>query len=126
MPYHLCHFEVPHHVARVVLFGDAAIQPIAGPVVDVVTTAKIDLTRRHSRSTGWAGTTRTAWCENHDVVRAERLLPMGLAEGCVLTRDVQRDEPITLDDVEAPTGTLVHALRAEQDAMFAPAEEALR
>ena len=125
VPYHLTIFEVPLTVARVVEFGDAAIQPVAGPVVDVITTAKIDLRAGQTLDgLGWYHT--YGLCENHDVVRAERLLPIGLAEGCVLTRDVQRDEPITLDDVEAPTGTLVHALRAEQDAMFAPAEEALR
>nr|MDQ3308491.1 NAD(P)-dependent oxidoreductase [Actinomycetota bacterium] len=43
-PYHLCHFEVPTSVARAVLFDDAVLTPLAGPVVDVVATAKIDLT----------------------------------------------------------------------------------
>ena len=42
-PYHLCHFEVPNTVARAVLFGDAAIAPQGAPTVEVVTTAKTDL-----------------------------------------------------------------------------------
>jgi predicted homoserine dehydrogenase-like protein len=42
-PYHLCHFEVHHTIARAVLFGDATLAPIAGPCVDVVATAKINL-----------------------------------------------------------------------------------
>ena len=42
-PYHLCHFEVPTTVARAVLFGDAAIAPAGGPLVEVVTAAKTDL-----------------------------------------------------------------------------------
>jgi predicted homoserine dehydrogenase-like protein len=42
-PYHLCHFEVPLSVARAVLFGDPVLQPLGGPVVDVVATAKRDL-----------------------------------------------------------------------------------
>jgi predicted homoserine dehydrogenase-like protein len=120
VPYHLTIFEVPLTVARVVEFGDAAIQPIAGPVVDVITVAKTDLRAGQTLDgLGWYHT--YGMCENHDVVRQERLLPMGLAEGCVLTRDVVQDEPIGVDDVEYPVGTLVHALRAEQDAVFAPA-----
>src|SRR5688572_21292918 len=42
-PWHLCHFEVHNTVARAVLFGDAAVTPLGGPMVDVVTTAKVDL-----------------------------------------------------------------------------------
>ena len=42
-PYHLCHFEVPLTCARAVLFNDAAITPLGAPLVEVVTTAKIDL-----------------------------------------------------------------------------------
>jgi predicted homoserine dehydrogenase-like protein len=42
-PMHLCHFEVPNTVARAVLFGDATIAPLGGPLVDVVAAAKIDL-----------------------------------------------------------------------------------
>jgi predicted homoserine dehydrogenase-like protein len=42
-PYHLCHFELPTTVARAVLFSDAAIAPLGGPRVEVITTAKTDL-----------------------------------------------------------------------------------
>jgi predicted homoserine dehydrogenase-like protein len=120
VPYHLTIFEVPLTVARAVEFADAAIQPIAGPVVDVIAVAKTDLRAGQTLDgLGWYHT--YGMCENHDVVRRERLLPMGLAEGSVLRRDLLQDEPIGVDDVEYPAGTLVHSLRAEQDAMFAPA-----
>ena len=42
-PWHLCHFEVPNTVARVVLFGDAAGTPLGGPLVEVCAVAKRDL-----------------------------------------------------------------------------------
>src|SRR5690625_2637560 len=42
-PYHLCHFEVPLSAARVALFGDAMLQPLGAPKVEVVATAKRDL-----------------------------------------------------------------------------------
>jgi predicted homoserine dehydrogenase-like protein len=56
--------------------------------------------------------------ENMDVAAAERLLPIGLAEGCVLRRDVAKDEVLTQDDVEIPGGRLIDVLRAEQAARF--------
>ena len=116
-PYHLCHFEVPSSIARAVLFGDATIAPQAGPVVDVVTTAKVDLQ---------AGTTIDAiggyhtygLAENSDSAHAGRLLPLGLAEGCRLRHDLPRDRVLSYDDVELPAGRLADRLRAEQDERF--------
>jgi predicted homoserine dehydrogenase-like protein len=116
-PYHLCHFEVPNTIARAVLFGDAAIAPLGGPVVDVITAAKADL-RAGEVLDGLGHYMTYGQCENADVARAENLLPIGLAEGCRLTRDVSRDEVLTLNDVEFPEGRLSDTLRAEQDAHF--------
>ena len=53
------------------------------------------------------------------VALAEDLLPNGLAEGCVLTRDVPKDQVLTYDDVDVPEGRLADALRAEQTRQFA-------
>jgi predicted homoserine dehydrogenase-like protein len=119
VPYHLTVFEVPLSVARVALFGDTVIAPAGPPMVDVVATAKTDL---HAGDVldGLGQYMTYGQCENYDVVRAENLLPIGLAEGCRLKRDVSRDEVLTYDDVEPPTGTTVHRLRAEQDRLFAP------
>jgi predicted homoserine dehydrogenase-like protein len=119
VPYHLTVFEVPLSVARVALFGDTVIAPAGPPMVDVVATAKTDL---HAGDVldGLGHYMTYGQCENYDVVRAENLLPIGLAEGCRLKRDVDRDEVLTYDDVEPPTGTTVHRLRAEQDQLFAP------
>ncbi|MBC7969604.1 MAG: Gfo/Idh/MocA family oxidoreductase [Verrucomicrobia bacterium] len=119
-PYHLCHFEVPLSVARVVLFRDAVMTPIAGPVVDVITVAKIDL--KAGETLDGIGYYMTyGQCENSTVVQAENLLPMGLAEGCRLKRDIPKDQALTYDDVELPPNRLSDKLRAEQNAYFAPA-----
>lgn len=118
-PYHLCHFEVPISVARVVLFGDYVLSPLGAPQVDVVTTAKIDL--KAGETLDGIGYYMTyGQCERADVTLAEKLLPMGLAEGCRLKRDVPKDQVLTYDDVELPEGRLCDRLRAEQDAYFAP------
>jgi len=117
-PYHLCHFEVPLSVARAVLFGDAVMAPLGGPLVDVVTTAKIDL--KAGETLDGIGYYMTyGQCENSDVVQAQNLLPMGLAEGCRLKRDIPKDQVLTYDDVELPEGRLCDKLRAEQNAYFA-------
>jgi predicted homoserine dehydrogenase-like protein len=116
-PYHLCHFEAPSTVARAVLFHDAALAPLGGPLVDVVATAKRPLRAGEVLDgIGWYMTYGQA--ENIDVVRRERLLPMGLAEGCRLTRDVARDAVLTYADVALPAGRLCDRLRAEQEALF--------
>ncbi|WP_414565564.1 MULTISPECIES: NAD(P)H-dependent oxidoreductase [unclassified Anabaena] len=117
-PYHLCHFEVPLSVARAVLFQDPVLSPIAGPVVDVVTTAKINL-KAGEILDGIGFYMTYGQCENSPIVQQQNLLPMGLAEGCRLKRDIPQDQVLTYDDVELPTGRLCDQLRAEQNAYFA-------
>jgi predicted homoserine dehydrogenase-like protein len=114
-PYHLCHFEVPATIARAALFGDATITPAGGPRVDVVATAKRDLRAGEELDgIGWYMT--YGLCENAALVAAEGLLPMGLAEGCRLTRDVAKDRVLTYRDVERPSGRLSDRLMDEQRA----------
>ena len=118
-PYHLCHFEVPLSVARVVLAGDAVIAPRGAPMVDVVTLAKTGL-RAGDTLDGLGGFTVYGECERYEAARAGRMLPIGVAEGCRLRRDVPADTVLTYDDVELPEGRLIDRLRAEQDLAFAP------
>jgi predicted homoserine dehydrogenase-like protein len=116
-PWHLCHFEVPITVARAVLFGDAAIAPLGPPLVEVVAAAKVDLEAGQELD-ALGGYLTYGLAENADVATAERLLPIGLAEGCVLRRDVAKDAVLTYDEVDVPSGRLVDELRAEQAAAF--------
>lgn len=116
-PYHLCHFEVHNTIARAVLFNDAAVAPLGAPTVEVIATAKIDLKAGETiDGIGWYMTYGEA--ENADITHGERLLPMGLAEGCLLKRDVAKDQALTYDDVELPAGRKADLLRAEQDKLF--------
>lgn len=116
-PYHLCHFEVPNTVARAVLFEDAAITPSEGLRVDVVTTAKTDL-KQGDVLDGMGFYMTYGQCENADVVAKQRLLPIGLAEGCRLKRDISKDQVLSYEDVEIPDGRLCDKLRSEQDKHF--------
>jgi len=116
-PYHLCHFEVPFTVARAVLFGDATIASFDGPLVDVIATAKIDL-KKDQVLDGMGYYMTYGQAENADLAFRQRLLPMGLAEGCRLKHDIPKDQVLTYDDVELPKDRLCDALRAEQDEHF--------
>lgn len=116
-PYHLCHFEVPTTVARAVDFADAALTPPGGPRVDVLATAKTDLAAGHAID-GLGGYDTYGVAETTPIARAEDLLPMGVAEGCVLRRAVARDTVLRYDDVTLPDGRLIDTLRQEQDKLF--------
>jgi predicted homoserine dehydrogenase-like protein len=116
-PYHLCHFEVPNTVARAVLFGDATITPLGAPQVDVVATAKVDL-KAGQIIDGLGHYLTYGLCENSDVVRNQNLLPIGLAEGCSLRREIPKDQVLTVADVSFPENRLCDRLRDEQNKHF--------
>jgi predicted homoserine dehydrogenase-like protein len=116
-PYHLAHMEAPSSVARAVLFGDS-VTGASTPAVEVITVAKRDL-RAGEVLDGIGGYLTYGQCENARVAREEELLPMGLAEGCVLERDIARDTAIRRAAVRLPAERLIDRLRSEQDALFA-------
>jgi predicted homoserine dehydrogenase-like protein len=118
-PYHLCHFEVPNTVARAVLFHDAALAPLAGPCVEVVATAKTDLTAG-APIDGLGGYMTYGLAENAGTARSQDLLPIGLAQGCRLKRAVPKDAVLRFSDVELPPGRLCDRLWREQMDRFFP------
>jgi len=121
-PYHLCHFEVPTSLARAALFGDAVLAP-AGPMrVEVVATAKRDL-KAGEVLDGLGEYMTYGQCETAAETARLSLLPIGVAEGCRLKRDVPKDQVLTYHDVELPQGRLVDELRARQARLFGPAPE---
>ena len=117
-PYHLCHFEVPSTIARAALFGDATVAADGnGPRVEVVAAAKCDL--EPGETIDGIGFYMTyGLCENAGTARAEDLLPMGVAEGCVVTRPVPKDQVLTYADVSVPEGRLTDSLLAQQRQEF--------
>ncbi|WP_289500959.1 SAF domain-containing protein [Gloeocapsopsis sp. IPPAS B-1203] len=114
-PYHLCHFEVPLSVARAIIFQDAVMTPLSGPLVDVVATAKTNL-KAGDVLDGIGYYMTYGQCENSNITLQQNLLPMGLAEGCRLLRDIPKDQVLTYNDVELPSGRFCDNLRAQQNA----------
>lgn len=118
-PFHLGPLETVQSVARAVLFHDAAAAPLGGPVTEVVATAKRPL-RPGETLDGIGGFTVYGMLENVAAARAQRLLPMGLADGAVVTRDVPEDQAVTFDDVDVPADRLATRLWQEQATVFGP------
>ncbi|RYZ46215.1 MAG: NAD(P)-dependent oxidoreductase, partial [Chitinophagaceae bacterium] len=96
---------------------DAALTPIGKPYVEVVATAKTDL-QEGATLDGIGHYMTYGLCENAETRAKENLLPIGIAEGCVLKRSVPKDQVLTYDDVILPEGRLVDQLRKEQDLYF--------
>lgn len=113
LPYHLVHFEIPNAIARVSLFRDEIAPPLGGPVVEVCAVAKRDL--KAGETLDEYGMYMTyGEAVNVDEMSSNRYLPEGLVEGCILKKDIKKDEVLTYDDVILPANRLADRLRAEQ------------
>jgi len=117
IPYHLLFFEIPISIARMVDFNDTIVAAKGAPVVEVITVAKEDL-KKGDMIDEIGGYKTYGICENTDIARKENLLPMGLADGCKLLKDIPKDGVISFDDVELPVNRLVNKLWLEQKELF--------
>ena len=116
-PYHLCHFEVPASLARAVLLGDTVMAAAGAPRVEVITAAKRDLKAGETLD-GLGEYMTYGLCETASETTRLSLLPIGVAEGCKLKRDVAKDEVISYRDVDLPAGRLIDDLRTRQARHF--------
>lgn len=116
-PYHLPHMQLPHSVARAVLFQDATLAPRGAPVCDTVAVAKRDL-KAGERLDGMGGFTCYGLVDSYPNCRREDALPMALSVDCRLKRDIPKDQPLRNADVEFPPGRTCDRLRAEQTERF--------
>ena len=117
-PYHLPHLQLPHSVARAVLFQDPTLTPLGAPVCEAVAYAKRDLKAGETLD-GMGGFTNYGLVDAYENSAAEGYLPMSLSVGCLLKRDIGKDQPLRYADVTLPAGRTCDQLRAEQTAHFA-------
>lgn len=117
IPYHLLFFEIPISIVRLIDMNDTIIAAKAGPVVEVVALAKVDL-KKGDMLDEIGGYKTYGVCENHDISRKENLLPMGLVNGCKVLNDIPKDQELTLDDIEFPKDSLIYSLWVEQEELF--------
>ena len=116
-PYHLPHIQIASTIGRAVIHSDPTVAPIAGPVCEVVAVAKRDL-KAGERLDGIGGFCTYGLIDNAAAARAKSALPIGLSEGCVLRRNVSKDDMLLFDDVELSLGLTVEALWSEQNARW--------
>jgi len=116
-PYHLPHVQIASTIGRAFIHRDATITPIAGPVCEVVAVAKRNL-KAGEHLDGVGGFCAYGLIENTAAAREITALPIGLAEACVLIRDVCKDQVISLADVSVPPHRLSDKLWHEQAAQW--------
>src|SRR5262249_21364533 len=95
------------------LFGDPTVTPLDGPRCEVLAVAKRDL-RAGERLDAIGGFCTYGLIDNAPAARAIDALPIGLAEGCTLVRDVAKDAAPTRADVPTPADRLSDRLWREQ------------
>ena len=117
-PFHLPHLQIASTIGRAVIHHDPTVAPIGGPVCEVVSVAKRDL-KAGERLDGIGGFCTYGLIENAPAARAIAALPIGLSEGCVLRRDVAKDQVVSFDDIEELRSGLVEELWREQNAQWA-------
>jgi predicted homoserine dehydrogenase-like protein len=113
IPYHLLFFEIGSSVARLVDFDDIILASPGGPRVEVAAIAKTDL-RKGDQLDGLGGFKAYGECENTPTLVAEDLLPIGLADGTTVLRDIAKDQPIRFADVRFDDTYLVDLYRLQR------------
>ena len=115
-PYHLTSIEVPVTVAQAVLYGESSGHPGKKLVSECLAVTKREIK---------AGETLDGigeWCYRGSIdlaetARAERLLPLGIAKGARVVKDIPKDVPISYDHVELPNDSVIINLRRLQDGL---------
>jgi predicted homoserine dehydrogenase-like protein len=116
-PFHLPHIQIASTIGRAVIHHDPTVAPIGGPVCEVVTVAKRDL-RAGEQLDGIGGFCVYGLIDNVAAVRAMAALPIGLSEGCILRRDISKDDVLSFNDVDAHLDREVETLWREQNARW--------
>jgi predicted homoserine dehydrogenase-like protein len=116
-PFHLPQIQVASSIARAAVLGDATVAPLDGPVCEVLTVAKRDLSAGEVLD-GVGGFSTYGLIDNAGTARQQDALPMGLSEGSRLLHPIRRDQMIRFADVERPAGRLADWLWEEQAARW--------
>lgn len=113
-PYHLTSIEAPLSIARAYFYGEPTIAPDYGLVSEVITVAKKDLSAGEVID-GIGRYMVYGLIEKYSKAKQEDLLPIGISQGCVLKKDMEKDQPIKYNDVSFIKDSLVLKLRKSQD-----------
>jgi predicted homoserine dehydrogenase-like protein len=112
-PYHLCDLETPQSIAEAVLLGEVTV---AADTLhsEVVATAKRDLAAG-DRVGGIGGADIHGRVHTYAEARSVGAVPLGIAAGGRVIRDIPRGAILTEESFAPDTGTFVYDLRRQQD-----------
>ncbi len=113
-PYHLVGIEAPMSIIKAVLYNEPTAAPLETPVADVISIAKTDLKAGASLD-GIGGITVRGEIETVECTRNNNYLPLCLAEGVKINRDIPKGTPLTYDMLEKDGDSFIWKLRKEQD-----------
>lgn len=117
-PYHLANLETPISIANAILNGLSTLVCLHPPTAETITVAKKDL-KKGEKIDALGGFTVYGMIEKAAVARKENLLPLGLAVGAILKRDVPLGTFLTYEDLELDKSQLIYQLRQQQDQLLA-------
>jgi len=117
-PYHWAGLEASISLIRAALYNEPTGVPLpTAPSAEVLAAVKKTL-KPGDVLDGGGGYTLYGLAEKADVAREENLLPLGLAEGIRVVREVPEDGVIAYDDVELNEDSFLLKLRRMQDKTF--------
>jgi len=116
-PYHLTSIETPLSISLAYFYGEPTITPESGLVSEVITVAKKDL-KAGEVIDGIGKYMVYGLIEEYRKAKRENLLPVGLSEGCVLKKNIEKDKPIRYNDTELSEGSILLKLRRSQDNLY--------
>lgn len=115
VPFHLLFFDIASSIARLIDFDDPVLPyQDSRTRVDVVATAKVEL-NPGDKLDGIGGFKTYGICETNSVVVRDNLLPMGLSQGVVVNKRIQKDQVISFNDIETPQKRFIDKLWEEQN-----------
>ncbi len=112
-PYHLTSLEVADTISRACLYNKPTIAPLGMLRTEVITIAKKDL-KKGEYIDGIGGFSVRGGLERFDIASRQGLLPLGLASGALLKKDVEEGEALARSDVGI-RDSLLFQLRKIQD-----------
>ncbi len=116
-PYHLCSIETPITAVQEAVYGESTGQPMDHLTSECITIAKKDLKAGEVLDSIGEYCYRAS-IDLAEVAREGNMLPVGLAKGARMIKDVKKDEIITYDMVRLNEDSVLLQLRRMQDQLL--------
>jgi len=116
-PYHLTSLEVPLSAAAAVLFRRSHMRPLPEPVAECAALAKTDLAPG-TRLDAIGEYCYRGWAVTRAEALAQRAIPLGLAQGAVVTAPIRKGTYLTEANCRVDAELEIVRLRRLQDRMF--------